>query len=116
MRQFAKRMLLVVAFLFLLGGYTAAFFRFRQDRYAIGEAACFTGVLVLMTVAVFIGWFQDRKPPEAVTNRSQEKRFRILDKETGRSVVNLNQPARRLLFIWGASFARWAAGTMVAKD
>jgi hypothetical protein len=62
MTQIAKRVLLVVACLFLLGGYTAAFFRFKQGTYAIGEAAYFTGVLVFMTAVVFIGWLQDRKP------------------------------------------------------
>ena len=54
--------LLVVAVLLLLGGYVAAFFRFKQGTYAIEEAIYFTGVLVPMTATVSIGWLQDRKP------------------------------------------------------
>jgi hypothetical protein len=62
MIQIAYRVLLTVAVLLLLGGYVAAFFRFKQGTYAIGEAVYFTGVLVLMTAVVLIGWLQDRKP------------------------------------------------------
>jgi hypothetical protein len=60
MRQLAYRVLLIVAVLLLLGGYVAAFFRFKQG-YATGEAIYFTGVLILMTAAVFVGWLQDRR-------------------------------------------------------
>ncbi len=55
------RALLVVAILLLAGGYVAAFFRFKQGTYAIGEAVYFTGVLGLMTATVIIGWLQDRR-------------------------------------------------------
>ena len=55
--------LLTVAVLLLLGGFVAAFFRFKQGTYAIGEAVYFTGVLILMAATVLIGWLQDRRRP-----------------------------------------------------
>jgi hypothetical protein len=62
MGRIVYRVLLIVAALLLLAGYVAAFFRFKQGTYLIGEAVYFTGVLVLMTAVVLIGWLQDRKP------------------------------------------------------
>jgi hypothetical protein len=69
MIRIAKVFLLIVAVLLLLAGYTAAFFRFKQGD-AFGEAVFFTGVLVLMTIAVGVGWRQDRQPSKPVVESS----------------------------------------------
>lgn len=64
MRRFAKRILFVVACLFLLGGYTAAFFKIKAEPYAIGETLYFTAVLVMLTAAVVLGVFRIAKPTD----------------------------------------------------